>query len=170
MRHTFAALVIACLCLGISRPARAVDQPFRVEARSVSDNRGPAIEFTMTNTSVTPLTVFESDLPWMRASTSLVALPVGNEPLRPRITSEDQFRSPPTRTLKPGESTSGRTLLSSEFQAKDVHGALAAGRLIVFWYYAPRTNKGESLGEYGGWIAVPREQPCRRCRLALVAS
>jgi hypothetical protein len=39
---------------------------------------------------------------------------------------------------------------------RDVSLALAKGRLIVFWYYAPKDAASKPLGEYGGWIGIEK--------------
>jgi hypothetical protein len=39
---------------------------------------------------------------------------------------------------------------------KDIYLALAAGRVIVTWYYAPNDAAGNPLGEYGGWFGLSK--------------
>lgn len=156
MLRQVALSLMVSLYFGFVRPAVAEDQPFRIEVRPIFVADGPSVEFTLRNVSAAPITIFEPDLPWIHPSSHLVALPLGRQPLPGRITSEDYFRPPAARTIQPGEAIVGRTALSTEFQSDDLQRSLAAGRLIVFWYYAPRTTKDDPLGEYGGWIALVR--------------
>ena len=144
----FLATVVLC---GL---AVAADQPLSVSVQPTGDAKAPGLEFTVTNTSSAPISIFETDLPWEQGSVRLVALPVRKEPLAERITSEDHFRPPPTRVIPPGESAKGRMPLSADFQLKDIDRALVEGRLILFWYYAPHTSEGKGLGEYGGWTVL----------------
>src|ERR1700740_1689452 len=113
MRRVLCGLIALWLYLAGSQLAMAADQPMRVEARAIHGSAGEAIEFTLTNVSAKPIDILELDVPWIRTSTDLVALPSGGVPLPRRITSEDS-RPPSVRTIRPGETIVGQLSLCSE--------------------------------------------------------
>ena len=152
--RTVALAALCSLLLSLVFPTQSYADPLRVVATATDESTVPALEFEVTNISGEPVPIYKPSLPWgARYAVMIVAVPDGKEVLRGSYPVEDTFPSEPV-VLKPGESLHGRVALSSH--VLDVDKVLSAGRLIVFWHYAPLGPKGVFLGEYGGWASFGR--------------
>jgi len=152
-RHLLSLLVLA-LGSVFAYDARA-GTPLRVEV-SVTNSLGlEAVVFTITNSSDVAVEIDEAALPWgNRYSVLLVALlKKAQEPVRAGYPVDDVFVAKPVK-IAPGRQLRGTVALSEHF------GELAAVRkrddLIVFWYFEPKDTGGKALGQYGGWVLLPR--------------
>jgi RHS repeat-associated protein len=75
------------------------------------------------------------------------------QPLRARYPVSDVFVEKPVQ-LESKASISGIVELSGRFG--DLSTALSKDDLLVFWFYEPKDAKRVELGQYGGWLLVPK--------------
>jgi hypothetical protein len=150
--------VLSVLLCGLSRQADAVagmaPQLLSIEARLTSTPNGPGLKFTVKNVSNHTVTIEEPRLPWgQRYSVMIVAAErKSGSPLKEVPLIDDAFLSPKV-SIKPGQSLSGSIELV--YYVADIDKKLRSTDLVLFWYYDARGNN-ETLGEYGGWILIPK--------------
>ena len=151
--------VILCLSIWASSASIAADSisvaPLSVIAHFEARNGKLVLAFRIENLSGKPILLSEPNLPWgNRYSVVILAADRKNgEPLKRSYPIDDNFLSSPVRLL-PGEPLDGQVNLmwhieglSEKLQTQDV---------ILFWYYNVWGGQDKSLGEYGGWVVVPK--------------
>ena len=146
---------LICVAVLVGHAAVAADSPLSVVASGTTINGTPAIVFKITNTGSDPLKIEEVRLPWKNRYSATVALVdrKSSDTARTKFRIEDNFGSRLVE-LHPGQSIDGA--ISLERFVIDPRQFLKKNDVLIFWYYNPKDSEGRSLGEYGGWFAVPK--------------
>ena len=152
--RVFSVLCIWALLLAGGASAQA-SLPFQVEA--IIDHKGkePTVSFRITNLASDAVLINESALPWGDRYGVLlfVVTKRDQQALKARYPVSDVFVEKPVR-LESKASISGIVELSGRFG--DLSTALSKDDLLVFWFYEPKDAKGVELGQYGGWVLIPK--------------
>jgi len=149
------ALACALLSLQVCAAEVSVELPLRIEAKvETSGVSGARIAFTLTNVTDKPIRLRDLDLPWqLRGNTFVLATTaklrrvLRSAPFVPRHPFDAK-----TIGLAPNESLRGEMLLSDHVD----YDALKREKekLVIFWHTSMVDSAGESLGDYGGWMAL----------------
>ena len=144
---------LLALCATASVPAAAAPA-LTVDAVLRNDRGQVTLSFSIENSSGRAISLRQSALPWDKQFGALIVA-VDNStgrPLKRTPAIEDVFGPSPIVEMEPAKVLQGRVQLASSFAG--VQEAAKGGNLVVFWYYAPRSEDGSSLGKYGGWLEL----------------
>jgi hypothetical protein len=129
--------------------------PLQVDAFIDHKGKELTVSFRITNNASEAVVINESALPWGdRYGVLLFAVTKREQQsLKARYPVSDVFVEKPVR-LESKASISGIVEVSGRFG--DISAALGKDDLLVFWFYEPKDAKRKELGQYGGWLLVPR--------------
>ena len=110
------------------------------------------LNLTLTVSSDAPISMYESDLPWGNAySTVILAATVRGVPLQREAPIDDP--GPSTRSLHNGQRLVGKIRLNDRFP--ELRRELRKNDVLIFWSYEGKTVDGRKLSRSGGWHALP---------------
>ncbi|MGH8321683.1 MAG: hypothetical protein ACRESI_06995 [Gammaproteobacteria bacterium] len=146
-------IVIVLTCSASAQESRT-GKMLRVEATQTNSGGEPAIKFTVENTSAVTLEMYSADLPWAnRYSIVVVVVTKNGAEMLPQSAPIDDA-GPGTTIIKHGERLHGSRPLTS--YVNGLNKAREKGDVLIFWFYGPKDTKGKKLGNFGGWLILPK--------------
>lgn len=152
---------LAVLYLFVTAFSSAVcaDNPLQITASYAIADGHPVIRYVFKNISSNPIAVDKSLLPWATLWSTKVVLaykgPMSD--VIPRAGAIDDIAPPMPVTLKPGEELTGDSPL--EDYVSNFMTISKKQEIVLFWLYSAEASDYKTpLGNYGGWLILPRSK------------
>ena len=148
------ALVMSFVCASLAARADPV-LPLRVEAVATVEHGNSMIQFSVSNVSASPITMYTADLPWGGFKSVLIVGSTRQHETLPAVPPLIDDPGPQKTTIEPGQTLRGEKKLSRHIRGVDTERRKQD--VIVLWLYEARDQNAQSKGSYVGWIALSRE-------------